>query len=897
MFTFRGLGLVCSSLLVVALGATACGDDTEPQGGGGSGGGTTNTGGAGGGGGNGGSGPTGVQIPGLSAPVQAAYDENGLLHLTCATDDDCYAALGYFHASNRFFFMDFIRNLVRGKLGALVKAGDTVLANDYENRRWFSTRDGDPLEQRLYDDASAQVKGHLDSYTRGVNAWIGDMRAGRNDATLTTEYDFALIVKDAIRDWEAVDSAAVGLYVLNDLSNNSDGEIAAAASMPYFDPALAPDLFSLRPVFDAATVPAAQQNTVAPPAPFPLPTTAVGADLLRQAQASMARIGSGANVGSGGDVGSNNWVLGPGRTAGGRAILSNDPHLSLTNPSIWFPVELDAKSQGTGSYHVAGSTFPGLPSVMIGHNEDLAWGVTTAYWDLADVYQEELSTDGSAVIFEGNEVPIVEKTFTFEDAMSGTPKERTFRWVPHHGPIVSEDLAAGTAVSIRWTGHDGGTDLDAFFGVARATTTEEARVAIEQISSASQNFIVADLAGDIGWYPYSNVPNRPFASAALPPWLPLPGDGSAEWDGSVPKADLPQLTNPPAGAIATANADMTGASFDGDILNDGQDALQAALKASGAREQRILDVIADGGNAHTVDTMLALQGDTFSLYGELFVPAVLAAANGQTLTAQEQELVDALTAWQYTCPTGLDGSDPEMSPDSADATEAAESIGCTAFHATLFAAAKAALGDEIDAASALAGETVFVPSRLDIALVLRSIKDPASIASGELFWDDLTTNATVETRDEILLRAITIATEALASNGAPNDWRWGRTHTLTLRSIFDSFGVPTYNAGPYAAPGGAETVNVANPLSRSVPADDPWSFAFAAGPSIRCVTELGADGPKMKYQLPGGSDLHRESPFYNNLLPNWLENQAIDFPFGPGAVTNPAKTVEVKPAP
>lgn len=895
MATFRALGLASSALLVLAVGAGACGDD-DPQGGGGTGAGsTTNTGGGGTGGSGGGA--TGVQIPGLSAPVQAAYDEHGILHLTCATDDDCYAALGYFHASNRFFFMDFIRNLVRGKLGALVKAGDTVLANDYENRRWFSTRQGEPLEQKLYDDASAQVKGHLDAYTRGVNAWIGDMRAGRNEATLTTEYDFALIVKEAIRDWEAVDSAAVGLYVLNDLSNNSEGEIAQAAAMPFFDPALIPDLFSVRPVFDAATLPASQQMGLAPPAPFPVPS-ASSANLLRDAHAALGRVGSGTTQRGSGDIGSNNWILGPGRTSAGRAIVSNDPHLSLTNPSIWFPVELDAKTQGTGAYHVAGSTFPGLPSVMVGHNESLAWGVTTAYWDLADVYQEELTPDGSAVMFEGNPVSILEKEFTFENAMTGMPVTRTFRWVPHHGPIVSEDLANNTAISIKWTGHEGGTDLDAFFGVARASTTEEARLAIEQISSASQNFIVGDLAGDIGWYPYSNVPERPFASAALPPWLPLPGDGTAEWEGTVPKAMLPQVTNPPAGAIATANADMTGASFDGDVLNDGQAAIQATLKANGTREQRILDLIEAGGDAHTVDTMVALQGDDFSLLGEVVVPAVLAAANGQTLTPEEQDVVDALTAWQYTCPTGVDGSDPAASPDSTDPTETAEAIGCSAFHATLFAVTKAALGDEIDAASALAGEDVFLPGRLDLQLVVRAIKDSASIASGDLLWDDVSTNATVETRDEILLRGITMAAEALAVTGAPSDWRWGRLHTLTLRSIFDSFGVPTYNAGPYVAPGCAECVNVANPLSRRVPdAGMPWDFAFAAGPSIRFVVEVGPDVPRMSYQLPGGADLHRESPFYNNLLPNWLENTPIDFPFGAGAVPNPAKAVEINPAP
>jgi penicillin amidase len=231
----------------------------------------------------------------------------------------------------------------------------------------------------------------------------------------------------------------------------------------------------------------------------------------------------------------------------------------------------------------------------------------------------------------------------------------------------------------------------------------------------------------------------------------------------------------------------------------------------------------------------------------------------------------------------------------SDPTETAESIGCTAFHATLFAVSYAALGDELLAAGG-GTDPVSLPGRLDTQLVVRAIKDPTSIASGELMWDDVATTMTTETRDVILVRGITLAAAALAVNGTPNDWRWGRLHTLTLRSIFDSFGVPTYNDGPYAAPGGLFTVNVANPIARGVPdAGDGWDFAFAAGPSVRFVVELGPDVPRMSYQLPGGADLHRESPFYNNLLPNWLENQSIDFPFGPGAVPNPAVAITVHP--
>src|SRR5262249_8110217 len=150
-------------LLGLGLCAASCGDETSPETTPGSTSAASSTGAGGAGGGS------QIAIPGLSAPVTVVADPNGLLHLTCATDDDCFAALGYFHAANRMFFMDFVRNLVRGSLGALVKAGSTVLDLDYKNRHFFATRDGEPLEHKLYEDASAVVKGHLDAYAKGVN--------------------------------------------------------------------------------------------------------------------------------------------------------------------------------------------------------------------------------------------------------------------------------------------------------------------------------------------------------------------------------------------------------------------------------------------------------------------------------------------------------------------------------------------------------------------------------------------------------------------------------------------------------------------------------------------------------------------------------------------------------
>jgi len=893
--------LTASLLALAPLYAVAngCDDPSAPDG--------TSASGAGGG-------AEGVRIEGLVGPVDARYDAHGILHLACAADDDCYASLGYFHAQNRFFFMDFVRNLVRGRLGSLVKAGEVVLERDYANRHFFTTPEGQPLEEKLYADASPATKGHLDAYARGVNAWLADMRAGKNGATLTTEYDFALISKDALREWEPADSAAIGLYVLDDLSNNSGDELALASTIDAYQGPLAADLFSGKPLYDAFTKPnlpmpppstdpsksrrakhagEARDGATGDPTPrrrVRLRELGRYRELLSDATARMQRVGAGSHGEWPGEIGSNNWALAPKRTKNGHALVANDPHLPLSNPSIWFPVELDAKSKGSGALHVAGSTFPGLPAVMVGHNEKVGWGVTTAYWDLADVYLEELTPDGKAVLFEGKEIPIVEKTFTFRDLASGKTLEKTFRWVPHHGPLVSEDQKKRTGVSIRWVGHAGGTDLDGFYAVAAASSVAEAKQGIESICAANQNFVVVDVEGHTGWFPFGKLPRRPFASSELPPWLPLPGDGSAEWDGVVPTSELPQLFDPMDGQIATANQDMTGASADGDLLNDGQDALQAWSKADGTRQQRILELLANGGDAHSAEGLVAMQADTYSLVGKLVADAVLADAKDAAKDANEQAVLDAVAAWDGTCPTGLDGSDPTKAKDSTDAAEVAASLGCTVAHALLFAVVDEALRDEIAAAGTAPG------LGLDLGLVLRALKEPAALVSGEALWDDVGTKDVVESRADILRRGLTLAAKGLAGLGGPAAWRWGRVHTLTLRSIFDAFGLTDYNDGPYAAPGGFQTVNVANPRRRALaPFDGGQPFEFASGPSIRFVIEATAEGPRMLYQLPGGADLHRDSPFYMNLLPRWLEGEPIAFPFGPDAVPEPAVSVAVLP--
>ncbi len=826
----------------------------------------------------------GIHIAGLSAAVQAVYDEHGILHLTCATDDDCFAALGYFHAANRFFVMDFGRRYVRGTLAGLVKVGDLVLQSDFLMRHFMTTADGTPLEEDAVTRLSPENLHMLQRYSAGVNAWIEDAKYGHNGAKRSTEHKFLLIDQNQdLLPWEPADTMAMALYMMNDLGNTVDIELLGAEIAAAVEPALAADLLSLRPPLQVFTTTAAGATPYSyrPETELDLSRFAKLRPLLKKAREKLQpaiQLGGILQEGRG----SNNWAYGPDRTAGGHAILANDPHLSLLNPAFFMPAEVDSKSSGTGTIHVAGASLPGIPPFLIGHNEHVAWGMTVIYYDLNEVYLEQLNADGTAVMFNGQEVPFVTKTFTFPNA-ADKPVEKTFKWVPHHGPVIAEDPATKTAISVRWVAQDGMTDIASFMALQTATSVKELPTALSQLTATNQNFVAIDIYDNIGWFPYARIPKRPWASLSTPPWLPVPGDGSAEWEGFLEVSSLPQLINPPNGFIATANQAITNVTEDGDPTDSSDQAYQGWHKALGVRMQRIVNLIEAGGDQHSVASTLVMQKDVFSLMGEVFTPALLLSAATVDLDPATMKVVQALQTWTYTCPTGLASSDPEGAKES-DPVQARESIGCTAFHAALYALLDAAFDDEEAAAG------IDFPQSTQFKVLLKDLLDPADLQTASSFWDDLSTSVVVETRDDAMLKALMAAGVLLTGwQDEPDDWRWGRLHTLTFRSIYASFGIPAFNFGNFANDGALYTVDAASPRG------DGLDMSQRHGATLRLVAEADPAGIKMKFQLAGGTDLHRDSPFYNQFVDRYLKNEPIDFPFGPGAVTTPAETIEVLP--
>lgn len=825
-----------------------------------------------------------LRIEGMEGAAEVSFDEAGMLHASCETDGDCMRILGYFHASHRFWQMDLQRRAARGRLATLIPL---QLETDIRNRAMFCTSDGKPLEAEIWRLLSAEERALVESYSQGVNGWLSDLREGKNGARLSEEYGVFLVVgasPETIPDWEPLDTIAFVRLMTFALSDVSDTELEYAqafAKLAAISPETAVDFLTLRPAVKAYTVPSAGAQALTMP-PDREMLAALGErlleaqDLFEEARKNLASLSF--FRGDGG-FGSNNWVLAPSRTEAGKAILANDPHLSLGNPSMFYLAHLDSKSRGGGTLNVAGATFPGIPAVAIGRNETLAWGATVAFFDAMDLYVEELNAAKDAVILHDAEVPILRRQFEFQVAGKEEPHRETLEWVPHHGPILSRDDAKGRATSLRWTGHEPSNELRAFLGLNRARTVEEAKEALRSFEVGAQNFVLADVEGSIGWFPHARVPKRPWArfsrtsplkpSVSLPPWMPLPGDGSAEWDGYLTEEELPKLFDPPAGFIATANQDLTGATETGDPTSSGRPMLQN-LADPGVRMGRIVQQIEAAGKAHTPTTSMDLQMDDFSLLGSLIVPSLAAAAEaaeaegGEGLSDDAKALMAVLEAWQYTCPTGLKGNRPDAAPHPDEEAQA-EAAGCAAFHFTLPRILSVAFGERIKAAG------MGWSANLLVRPLIVGLHRPQELMNAGIFWNDL---GAERTKEEVLVAALEKAAKEIRNRFGeePQKWLWGRHHTVTFKtelSIVD----PRLDIGPFAAPGGLFTVNVANPpLTGS-------AFEFNAGAALRIVNELGEDGIATWLQLPGGRDLHRDGAHYGDRIEAWLEGKPFQLAF------------------
>ncbi|HET6415906.1 MAG TPA: penicillin acylase family protein [Polyangiales bacterium] len=861
------------------------------------------------------------------------FDQYGVFNADCATDEDCAMALGYYHASERFVQMDVRRRFSTGRLADILIP---IIAQQYIDdfasiRASFSNREGRPLEEQLIEEASPKTLALLQAYSAGVNKWLEEVKAGDPNAIFPNEFSSVFLDynPEDVPAWTPQDCVASIIALIDSLTNDETeimnaGKARAAinAREPDIGDDKFADLWDRGPLLESSILPpdwvppsssSAASKRLAMCGPNrPLDP---GAALSRAADRldaidALRKMVLGAGV-LGEDVGSNNWAVSGSRTASGNALLANDPHLGMTQPATWYLAHMDGKTNGGGEFHSAGVTFAGLPWILIGQNESIAWGMTTTNMDFTDVYVEEVVRDESGnatgVMFEGNEVDFVRVpwTVTFSDGTThdfcdgadceGPP----LLFVPHHGPLRDISLTEppnpedDVALTLRWTGQEISTDINFLTELNRATTVEEARMALELMTTVGQNVVVVDTAGSIGWFPYNQLPKRTWATGLdgeAPPWLPLDGrSGDYEWDEYFELQELPQAMNPDKGYIATANNDMTGALLDGDPTTLPSGAIHPPYQvsaASGYRFVRIVDLIEDIDDQHTIGTMNQIISDVYSLIGEAMVPKMIEIAeNPQTLPGiNGLKVIEALKSWNFECPTGLVG--PYWDSDlSDDPDELLASAGCAAFHVLL------------DDLRARIEENEFAPSFYDgdarspSAAMYFSIVDTSRLTpeNKDIFWDNPATME-VETKYQVMGESLQVVGDFLdgwLGSDEKTQWAWGRLHGLRLLSDIGgllgarSYDNPASDDPLFANDGGLYTVDVAYPTPTTCLNDDVNCEPFVQtwGASTRFVCEALPQGPSCTIQLPGGQSGHLQSDNYEDLIFPYLENQPIPLVF------------------
>ncbi len=864
---------------------------------------------------------------GLTAPVDVVRDDAGIPHIYAANIPDAAFAQGYMMAQDRWLEMDFGRRQGSGTLAELV--GDfsplaIVVDIRYRTHHLRATAEaGWKKLQASSDPGDKLMVEAMKSFTAGVNSWQAALRAGKHTLPKGIELYYGL---SSVAAWSEIDSLVLGELQAFELAFDGTTDILRTAwdnaetakFVGNADPAkaaragTADDYWRFMPFDPTFTVDGWKEVPGAPTAMNRGGKSRKGGAspaLLKKALASLEGVGRGKHTNS--DLGSNNWVIGPQLSASGHAMVANDTHLSLSSPAIFYLNHLSTKD----GLDVMGAQFPGIPMVTLGMNRHVAWGGTVNYIDVTDVYREIIvpctGGAGSCVTFKGAQVKLVPREEVFKTSSLGRPGSETkitFYDVPHHGPILprmngSRVEPLGTEeLSIRYTGHESAPLFRAIYGVNTAKSADEAVKALEEsFAYGGQNWVFADVAGNIAWTQTIRVPRRPKGTKA---WKVLPGDGSAEWNGFFEPKVIPHAKNPQKGYLVTANADPVGTTADNDPGNEpevgGFPLYMGADYDPGTRVGRITALLKEatsGGKKLDRNAMSAMQADAVTSWGKTFQPAFIAAAEAlaqEIATPGSRPELAAIVAslpapvkgflgeaktlvqgWSFDTPAGTgEAATPKQVSDS-------KATAIMAAFATKLA--QDTLGDE-------AAELGFPLGRAaSLKLLATLLTNSGSLKTKEALFDDLRTPAT-ETRAVTTAKAVGDALSWMFADKNlgpdPSAWRWGKIHTLTPEFFLP---IPALAQKTTPRHGGDGTVDVA---SHGIEDDD---YTYRSGATIRFVCEMDPQkGPIARNVIPGGQVFDPASPHFSDLYDLYVKNQHVELAFRIEDVIERAKAETAK---
>jgi penicillin G amidase len=567
-----------------------------------------------------------VKVAGLSAKVSVSRDGHGVPTIDASNLDDLFFAQGYVTAQDRLWQMDVMRRFAAGEISEIL--GADYLKHDRE-QRILGLR---VAAQKALEVSSPQTRVHFEAYARGVNAYIESHRD-----RLPIEFR---ILRYSPRLWAQEDSELIAAQMVKDLNHYPYGDaLDREKILAKLGPELTADLYVNSSWHDrppTVTRPSLEQNTGSENEDDERDKRSpVGSSVAKltaptfsnPVRASLARDlepdpdADGRMV-----VGSNNWVVSGAHTVSGKPLLSNDMHLGHQMPNLWYEAHLRCVNSGGGNFDAAGVTLPGMPYVIVGHNQRIAWGFTNVGPTVEDVYVETFNGEGQYLTSEGWK-PAERRREVIH--VKGKPDVVMEVTLTRHGPIIT-DLVPGETrkLALRWTLYEG--TRNPFFEVDSAQNWEQFRRAFSALDAPGQNVVFADVDGNVGYQATGRIPIRASGDGSLPE---NGSDNGHEWTGYIPFDKLPSVYNPPSGIIATAN---------GRITPDGYPFSISTGWEAPWRTARIYRVLESGKKFSAAD-MLSLQTDTYSdgerFFAERFVYAVDHAKNASARTKQAAELM------------------------------------------------------------------------------------------------------------------------------------------------------------------------------------------------------------------------------------------------------------------
>ena len=760
-----------------------------------------------------------MELAGLAETATITRDRDGVPHITARTQEDIHFALGFAHAQDRLWQMELQRRTVAGRLSEVF--GQSTLPTDI----FMRTLD-------LYGHAARSVKSfrpeqlaQIEAYSRGVNAYI-TRRTALLEPRLPIEF---MLLRHSPEPWTAADSIAIVKLMALNLSTNLGLETRRLAFAAVgLSPAEIEDLLPSDPA-------------VAPP---PLPDLA-SLYPLRKAPGKQAAaipivdemIGSGA---------SNNWVVAGSKTKSGKPLLANDPHLRISAPAIWYLAHLRLERAGKDTINAVGASLPGVPLIVIGRNDHIAWGFTNTGPDVQDIFIEKVNPDDRNTYL----TPDGWRPFEIERLaikVKGAADHTLERRRTRHGPVLpggfrglDAALAPNHVAALAWTAlTDDDTTLAAGLFTDTLYTVDDYIALMKSYVVPMQSMVLADSKGNIAMIAPGRVPVRDPANLVAGR-APVPGwDATYDWKGWLDFSQLPQVKNPSAGAIGTANARIVPPDFPAFLTHDWD---------APFRQQRV-DALVTSKADHTVETMKAAQADVLSPAVERLQTLMIAIA--QAAQGIDDKVLDQLTAW-----------------DGRQTVSSTESL---IFVAWMREATRGIYADDLGPAFGR-----FFDARPQALIRLLEGK-----ATSRDWCDDRRTPAR-ESCAQVLAEGLSRALKDLEAQLGPDrsKWRWGDLHVAyNEHRPFGMFPTlaPYFNV-EVPSPGGDETLNRGQ---------SEWSearpFANRHASSLRVIYDF-ADLERSLFIVPTGQSGNPMSRHYRDFAQRWSRVEYIEIPTTPEAV-------------